>query len=355
MPRSDRPQPTARPRVVPAERSRVASARQAGRPPCRHAGRPREAQGRAASSSGSPRPERTFDAGHVNRVVDLLVPQELSPGGVRRAAQILRRPLSIVVPAPSPLSVAFPEERHVPIAVAKDDHDSSETASPTTSCGASSSGSQPALRTSAGVRPSRGDRGRSRQRRLPNSLKLPRSRAKTWTRKWRRPATSSGAARYPSAYRRSEASDVPASAARRGYPRTAHRLGISSVGMGEASKARKRAWARRIARFARFDLLGDARAGGGVDDGVDHLAADHGARGARVQAHELGHPSGHHGGRRCVQSFNRGCRLDSDHVPEGVRSVSDCQESGSVTSSKTMSQCASNSSNRRCSSAAKRS
>ena len=56
-------------------------------------------------------PQASLDAGEVDRIGDLLVPEELRPSAVRAVGEILAGALPCSVPAGRRLGGGFPEER----------------------------------------------------------------------------------------------------------------------------------------------------------------------------------------------------------------------------------------------------
>ena len=120
------------------------------------------------------RPHCAAYAGQVLRIGYLFMAQELRPRTVGRVAEVVGRALPSAVPAPGWLRAALPKERIPRVGVPKPDHVAGEerraAASRRTRCGPGASGSHPPPRSWAGEQLSSSFRGRSNQRRMPNSL-----------------------------------------------------------------------------------------------------------------------------------------------------------------------------------------
>src|SRR5207247_8435492 len=72
------------------------------------------------------RPQRPGDSGQVLRLAYLLMPNELSPGGVRGVRQVVGRPFPLPMPSGRGLAGILPQEGEPGIAVAKEDHVAAE-------------------------------------------------------------------------------------------------------------------------------------------------------------------------------------------------------------------------------------
>ena len=119
------------------------------------------------------RPERPLNVGQVRRVVDLFVPEELSPGPVRGVRKAMRE-LPGAVPPPPRRRSGLAQEGEPGIGVPKRDHVAGKkpraAASFRARSGPRSSGVQAPVNRSAGVLPPSAVRLRSNQRRTPISL-----------------------------------------------------------------------------------------------------------------------------------------------------------------------------------------
>lgn len=119
-------------------------------------------------------PKGAFHSSEVGLIGDALVAQKLCPGTRWRIGQILNRAFAIRVPPRSRLPHRFPQEREAAVAMAKQDQAApapeSAAASSRTLRGLSASGFQSPFRIATGDLPESCVRGRSNQRRIPNSL-----------------------------------------------------------------------------------------------------------------------------------------------------------------------------------------
>ena len=120
------------------------------------------------------RPKRTLHAFQVTFVRYVFMAQEFCPCAGRRVGEVLYRTFAVAMPSGCRLIRCFPKKRKAPVAVAKQDHVApapvSDAASARTRRVPSASGLQPCLSMAAGERPPTCARGRSNQRRIPNSL-----------------------------------------------------------------------------------------------------------------------------------------------------------------------------------------